>query len=101
MNPVEVKEKLSAVLSQIQAESGLECPPLTGGTKPVGGIPKFDSKVCAIAISLLSMEIDIYIPNNVNIFVKKGTGAPRTIDQIAAFVCEQAMKWAGMERAAS
>ena len=101
MNPVEVKERLSTVLSQIQMESGLECPPLTGKTKPVGDIPKFDSKVCAIAISLLSTEIDIYIPNSVNIFVKKGTGAPRTIDQIVSFVCEQAMKWAGMERAAS
>ena len=71
MDPVEVKEKLSTVLSQIQAESGLESPPLTGGTKPVGDIPRFDSKVCAIAISLLPMEIDIYIPNSVNIFVKK------------------------------
>jgi len=101
MNRVEVKEKLSAVLSRIQAESRLECPPLTGGTKPIGEIPKFDSKVWVIAISLLSMEIDVHIPNGVNIFVDKGTKVPRTIDQVAAFVCEWAVKWASTERVAS
>jgi hypothetical protein len=44
MDPAALKDKLIAVLGQIQADSGLECPPLTGATKPVENLPKFDSK---------------------------------------------------------
>ena len=43
MDPVKMKEKLIAVLGQIQADSGLECPALTGTTKPVENIPKLSS----------------------------------------------------------
>ena len=35
MDPATLKEKLIAVIGQIQTNSGLECPPLTGATKPV------------------------------------------------------------------
>lgn len=88
MDSATVKAMLIAVLSQIQADSGLECPPLTGTTKPVDHIPKFDSKVWPIATSILSTEIGAPIPNDVNIFVNETTKLPRSIDQAAAFVCE-------------
>ena len=52
MDSSEVKEKLIAILSQIQAESGLECPVLTGTIKPVENLPKFDSKVWPVATKL-------------------------------------------------
>ena len=90
MSPTTVKEKLSSVLSQIQADSQLACPPLTGETNPVGDIPEFDSKVWPVAITLLSIEINVSIPNDVNIFINENTNQPRSIDEAAAFVYELA-----------
>ena len=86
--PATLKEKLIAVLGQIQVDSGLECPPLTGMTKPVDNIPKFDSKVWPVATTILSTEIGAPIPNDVNIFFDETTKLPRSIDETAVFVCE-------------
>ena len=88
MDPVTMKEKLIAVLGQIQADSGLECPPLTGATKPVDDISMFDSKIWPVATTILSIEINAPIPNDVNIFVDDATKLPRSIDEAAVFVCE-------------
>jgi hypothetical protein len=88
MDPVTLKETLIAVIGQIQANSGLECPPLTGTTKPVENIPRFDSKVWAVATTILATEIGKTIPNDVNIFVDEMTKLPRSIDETAIFVCE-------------
>jgi len=87
MDAATLKERLIAVLDQIQADSGLECPPLTGATKPVDDVPKFDSKVWPVATTILSTEIGMSIPNDVNIFIDEVTKLPRSIDQTAAFVC--------------
>ena len=54
MDPETLKEKLIAILGQIQADSDLECPPLTGATKPVENLPKFDSKVWPVATTILA-----------------------------------------------
>ena len=97
MDPATLKEKLIAVLGQIQTDSGLECPPLTGATKPVGNIPKFDSKVWPVATTILSTEIGAPIPNDVNIFIDDKTKLPRSIDEAAAFVCELLKKQAEKE----
>ena len=83
-----LRKKLIEVLIQIQTDSGLECPPLTGETKPVKDIPKFDSKISLVAISNLANEIGVHIGNGVNIFFDKKTKSYRTIDEIVAFVCE-------------
>ena len=88
MDPATVKEKLIAVLRQIQADSGLDCPPLTGDTKPVEDLPGFDSKVWPVATTMLATEIGATIPNDVNIFVEETTKLPRSIDEIAVFVCD-------------
>ena len=88
MDPATLKEKLIAVLGQIQVDSGLACPALTGATKPVENIPKFDSKVWPVATTILSTEIGVPIPNDVNIFVDETTKLARSIDETAAFVCE-------------
>jgi hypothetical protein len=101
MDPATLKEKLIAVLGQIQADSGLECPPLTGATKPVDNIPKFDSKVWPVAITILSTEIGAAIPNDVNIFVDETTKLPRSIDETATFVCELLKKQTEKEAAAA
>jgi hypothetical protein len=101
MDPAMLKEKLIAVISQIQINSGLECPPLTGATKPVESIPKFDSKVWAAATTILATDIGKPIPNDVNIFVDETTKLPRSIDEIAAFVCELLKKQDEAEAAAA
>jgi len=89
-----LKDKLIGIISQIQTNSGLECPPLTGATKPIDSLPKFDSKVWPAATTILSVEIGATIPNDVNIFVDNVTKMPRSIDEITAFVCELLKKQA-------
>ncbi len=101
MDPATLKEKLIAVIGQIQTNSGLECPPLTGATKPVENVPKFDSKVWAAATTILATEIGKAIPNDVNIFVDETTKPPRSIDETAAFVCELLKQQTEKEAAAA
>lgn len=101
MDTAAVKGKLIAVLVQIQADSDLECPTLTGATKPVEKIPKFDSKVWPVATTILATEIGAAIPNDVNIFVDEATKLPRSIDETAVFVCELLKKQSEKQAAAA
>jgi hypothetical protein len=101
MDPAALKDKLIAVLGQIQADSGLGCPPLTGVTKPVEDLPKFDSKVWPVATTILATEIGATIPNDVNIFVDETTKLPRSINEAAAFVCDLLKKQSEKEVAAA
>lgn len=101
MDPAALKDKLIAVLGQIQTDSGLECPPLTGATKPVKNLPKFDSKVWPVATTILATETGATIPNDVNIFVDETTKLPRSIDETAAFVCDLLKKQTEKETAAA
>jgi hypothetical protein len=101
MDPAALKEKLIAILGQIQADSGLECPPITGATKPVENLPKFDSKVWPVATTTPATEIGATIPNDVNIFVDETTKLPRSIEETAAFVCDLIKKQSKKEAAAA
>ena len=89
-----LKQRLIAVIGQIQSASGLPCPPLTDATKPVGDIPKFDSKVWPVATTILATEIGALIPNDVNIFIDPTTKLPRSIDETASFVWQLLKKQA-------
>ena len=100
MNPTALKGKLIGVLGQILADSGLECPPLTGATKPLENLPQFDSQVWPIATTILATEIGATIPNDVNIFVDEITKLPRSIDETAVFVCDLLEKQSEQEAAA-
>ncbi|MDE0179680.1 MAG: hypothetical protein OXP36_13930 [Gammaproteobacteria bacterium] len=99
MDSTVVKGELIAVLGQIQTDSGLECPPLTGATKPVENLPEFDSKVWPVATTMLAAEIGVTIPNDVNIFVDETTKLPRSIDETAVFVCDLVRKQGEREAA--
>ena len=101
MSPTALTDTLIAVLGQIQADSGLECPPLTGTTKPLENLPKFDSKVWPIATTILATEIGAAIPDDVNIFVDETTKLPRSIDETAIFVCDLLQKQREKEAAAA
>lgn len=99
MDPSALKEQLIAVITQIQADSELDCPALTGSTRPVGGIPKFDSKIWPVATTILATTIGATIPDDVNIFVDTATKLPRSIDETAIFVCRLLAKQDAKEAA--
>lgn len=101
MNTTMLKGKLIAVLSQIQAESGLECPPLMGTTQPVNALPQFDSMTWPVATSMLEIETGVSIPDDVNIFIDETTDLPRSINEIVAFVFALATKQNETERTAA
>jgi hypothetical protein len=86
MNPTDVKGQLLVILKSVQQDSGLECPVLTGKTRPTIDVPKFDSKVWPVATTMLATELRIMIPDNVNIFIDEKTKEARSVDQIAQFV---------------
>ena len=101
MDSIMLKQTLIAILGQIQTDSSLECPVLTGATKPVDSLPQFDSKVWPIATTILATEIGATIPNDVNIFVDETTKLPRSIDETTVFVCELLKKQNGKEAVAA
>ena len=100
MEPKQLVDALIAIIGQIQTDSELECPPLTGATKPVGAVPEFDSKVWPVATTILATEINVPIPDDVNIFIDETTKAPRSIEEIAVFVCELQKKQGKKQAAA-
>ena len=99
MDPTALKGELIAVLGQIQTDSGLECPPLTGATKPLENLPEFDSMVSPVATTILAIGLGVTIPNDVNIFVDETTKLPRSIDETVAFVCDLLKKQSEQEAA--
>jgi hypothetical protein len=101
MDPATLKETLIAILSQIQSDSGLECPALSGAIKPVENLPNFDSKVWPVATTILATEIGATIPNDVNIFIDATTKQPLSIDETAIFVCDLLKRQSEKEAAAA
>ena len=88
MSGEKVSARVITVLGQIQADSGLECPPLNGASKPIEDLPQFDSKVWPVAMTLIASELGTPIPNDMNIFVDPKTKQPLSIDQVAGMVLE-------------
>ncbi len=101
MNTTILKDKLITVLRQIQAESGLGCPKLTGSTRPVDSLPQFDSITWPVATTILATETSVPIPDDVNIFIDETTDLPRSIDEIVDFVFDLATKQNETERTAA
>ena len=87
MDPNALKEKLMSILVQIQVDSGLDCPDMTGATKPAESLPKFDSKVWPAATTILATDIGATIPNDVNLFFDEATKLARSIDETVSMVC--------------
>jgi|ERR1700679_173651 len=85
-----VRQKLVDVLGNIQALSGLDCPKLTGTTRPANDLPKFDSKMWPVATGMLATALGITIPNDINIFRVKDTKLATTIDEAVHVVCSLA-----------
>lgn len=100
MDPKIVEQALKDVVVDIQNNSGLDCPPLSGETKPADEVPKFDSKVWIAATTLVADKLNIDIPDDQNIFVNADTKKPMNISEIAQFICKIAKSTRSSEDAA-
>jgi hypothetical protein len=81
-----LEDAIISVLAEVQAASGLDCPELTGLSKPLDELPCFDSKTWPVATTILATKIDIIIGDDINLFFDESTKTPRSIDEIAAFI---------------
>lgn len=88
MAPDIVHTALIEVLQEIQTLSGEECPEITGVTKPLEALPKFDSKIWPVAIGMIAQKLDIAIANDVNISCRKKSCDALTIDETVALIIE-------------
>ncbi len=88
MAPDTVHTALVEVLEEIQALSGEECPKITGVTKPLEALPKFDSKIWPVAVGMIAQKLNIAISNDVNIFCRKKSCDALTIDETVALIIE-------------
>jgi hypothetical protein len=86
----EVRQALVKVLTTIQTNSELPCPPLDGSLRPAEQLEKFDSKVWPAAIGMLSAELNFEIDDDINIFVSKDGTVAYTIDEVTNLVCKLA-----------
>lgn len=87
MDAATVKEKLTKVLDHIQRTTKGVAPKITGATRPLEDLEGFDSKVWPVAISMLSAELGVQLPNDQNIFGARRWRQAFTIDESIALVC--------------
>ncbi len=100
MDPKIVEQALKDVIKDIQNNSGLDCPPLSGATKPSDEVPKFDSKVWIAATTLIADKLNIEIPDDQNVFVNIDTKKAMNLSEIAQFICTIAKSIESSEDAA-
>ena len=85
----DAKQALIGVLNDIQARSGLACPPLDGSVVPPKALEKFDSTVWPAATTLVARKLGVLIPPDVHIFGGEKGGALLSIDQSSKLICEK------------
>lgn len=83
-----VKNALIEVLHQIQSTVDDECPQITGSTKPVEDLPKFDSKMWPVAAAMVGKKLNITIANDTNLFCQPKTCIALTLDETVAIIIE-------------
>jgi hypothetical protein len=70
-----VQAKIIEVLTRIQEEGNFTPVKLTKEMCPVKVMPEFDSQLWIVAITILSDELDLDIPENRNIFLSSDGNA--------------------------
>jgi hypothetical protein len=91
MTPDDAKDALISVLNDIQNRTGLACPPLDGSSVPPKVLPKFDSTVWPVAITLVARKLGVEIPKDVHIFGGENGAPLLSIDESAALICKKAL----------
>lgn len=76
-------EKTIQVLKRIQKEGNFELIEINAKTNPVKDMPEFDSQLWIVAITILAEELEIEIPQNLNIFVSDSGESSPNIEEIA------------------
>jgi hypothetical protein len=85
-----VKAAVVAVLNQVQATCGRECPHITGRTKPIGDIEGFDSLLAVEATVILEQALGCPLADGTPFLSADGTKALR-VDEIVDRVIEMAL----------
>lgn len=82
----DVRTRLIDVLRLIQEESGYPEVEITDTTCPVVDLVGFDSKMWPVSMGMLSDELEIEIPLNMNIYLTPDGKRKLTVAEIAARV---------------
>ncbi len=88
MTPADIEKALTEVITEIQTNSGLDCPALGESVIPANDIPSFDSKVWLVATTMLAAKIEAEIPDDENIFVDKKSNDALNISQVCELVLQ-------------
>lgn len=96
----DAKAAVVSVLGQIQKRSGLACPPLNDSSIPPNVLPKFDSTVWPVAITLIARKLNVDIPKAVHIFGGENGAPLLTIAESAALICKKALPKQPIKQAA-
>ena len=86
----DARTALIGVLKDIQARSGLGCPPLDGSVVPPYALEKFDSTVWPAAATLVARKLGVKIPSDVHIFGGEKGGPLLSIVLSAKLICSKA-----------
>lgn len=100
MTPTDIEKALTEVITEIQTNSGLECPSLNKSIVPANDIPSFDSKIWLVATTMLATKIKTEIPDDENIFVDKKSNEALSISQVCELVLQIINKTKKAEKAA-
>lgn len=100
MTPNDAKDALILVLQQIQKRTGLPCPPLVGSSVPPKVLPKFDSTVWPVAITLVARKLGVDIPKDVHVFGGENGARLLNIDQSTELICKKALPKQPQQQAA-
>jgi len=100
MDSATAKSELVRVIKEIQSNSGLNCPELTGSTKPLDDVDEFCSKVAILATSKLAKRLEIDIPVKENVFFDVNSKVNFTLDQAVQKLCGYQAVKVGKEAAA-
>lgn len=86
MNRDDVMREVLSVLRHVQARTpGITCIEITGSTRPLEDIEKFDSKRWTAARDIIGENLGIALTGE-QIF-RQGRSTPRTVDQIVDRIC--------------
>jgi hypothetical protein len=88
MTPENVKVKLIEVFQEMQTDCGYQGQPSIGTTCPLNDLGWLDSLLWPVAITMLSTELNVDIPNDINIFLSEDGTQRLTINESVDVVCK-------------
>jgi hypothetical protein len=88
----DVRSRLIKVLHFIQIEGGYPEPDISVATCPAEDLPGFDSKMWPVSMGMLSDELGVDIPLDVNIYLSPDAKQKLNVEEIAQRILELAPK---------